>query len=69
MFFCKKPDLYVLNKAMLYVRNNEATCAALTVVHCYDDEAHISPDFTAAVQMLDRMYPSIKVRSKVNLGA
>lgn len=61
VFFCKKPDLYVLNKAMLYVRNNETTVGSMLVVHCYDDEEAIQPEFTAAVQLIDKMYPSIKV--------
>lgn len=40
VFFCKFPsDVYVLNKALTYVRNNEATVASLAIVHCYGDEA------------------------------
>ncbi len=35
LFFAKFPDLYVLNKALTYVRANEATVSQLVIVHCY----------------------------------
>ena len=38
VFLCKRPESYVLNKALLYVRQNEATVGALRIVHCYQDE-------------------------------
>ena len=31
--------MYVLNKALTYVRSNEATVASLAIVHCYGNEA------------------------------
>jgi uncharacterized membrane protein len=37
IFFAKTPDLYILNKAMLYVRRNETTVHSLVIVHCHDE--------------------------------
>ena len=37
VFFAKMPDLYILNKAMLYVRRNETTVHSLVIVHCHDE--------------------------------
>lgn len=61
IFFCKKADLYVMNKALLYVRNNESTAHAVLVVHCYEYEQDIPKHFVEYVEMMDRMYPGIKV--------
>lgn len=64
VFFCKKPDLYMLNKALLYVRSNETTADSVLIVHCYDDsvvERDVSREFRRFVELVDRMYPSIKV--------
>lgn len=54
VFFCKYPDLYVLNKALLYARHNETTVASLVVVHCYADpfeDAAIFRDFQRNVEL------------------
>lgn len=61
VFFCKNADLYVMNKALLYVRSNESTAHALLVVHLYENEHDIPPKFKEYVEMMDRMYVGIKV--------
>ena len=37
LFFVKRPDIPVMNKAILYVKANEIT-SQLYVVHCYEEE-------------------------------
>lgn len=77
VFFCKAPDLSLLNKAILYVRTNEQT-QNLRVVHVHE-ALHASEMVTQAdherfqrlqatlqelhdmVRMFDTMYPKLKV--------
>ncbi|KAG5191738.1 amino acid permease-domain-containing protein [Tribonema minus] len=61
LFFCKADDLYTINKAILYVRENEQTDRLLVV--------HVSPDTEGGhikalsnhIMMFDTMYPRIKI--------
>ncbi len=69
VFFCKDPsDLYILNKAMMYVRANETTVDSVLIVHCRDEEERGGGGggagdkaLGASVEMIDRMYPAIRV--------
>ena len=71
VFFCKHDDLYLLNKAMLYIRANEQT-NKIIVVHCAgphdaDDKGHSTRirentrSLTEHVKLVDLLYPKIKI--------
>jgi hypothetical protein len=60
VFFVKKDSLVVMNKAILYVRENEQA-KRLVIVHCYDPEEGCPPKLKDHVRMLDSMYPKIKI--------
>jgi len=59
-FFCKKADLSTLNKAILYVRQNEQT-SHLYVVHVYEISTPCDCSFPNIVALFDRMYPKLKI--------
>ncbi|CAM9830202.1 unnamed protein product [Discosporangium mesarthrocarpum] len=61
VFFCKYDDLYVINKAILYVRDNEQT-QRLLVVHVTMDPEHLSiKNLSNHIEMFDAVYPKIKI--------
>eukprot|EP01130_Rhizamoeba_saxonica_P017372 TRINITY_DN8402_c0_g1_i1.p1 TRINITY_DN8402_c0_g1~~TRINITY_DN8402_c0_g1_i1.p1 ORF type:complete len:655 (-),score=104.01 TRINITY_DN8402_c0_g1_i1:50-2014(-) len=60
VFFTRSGDLTVLNKAILYVKNNELT-NHLKIVHCYDEEEQIPPTLQANVEYLDELYPKMRI--------
>lgn len=60
LFFVKRPDLVIMNKAILYVRHNEDT-HNLYMVHCHTEEEEPSRLFEQYVSVLDQMYPKIKL--------
>jgi len=59
-FFIKSGNIAVLNKAILYVRNNE-DCAWIRIIHVYDSEANIPPTLITNAHILDECYPKIKI--------
>lgn len=61
LFFCKRADIYVINKAILYVRENEQT-NRLLVVHVSDDlETSTIEALGKQIEVFDQMYPKIKI--------
>eukprot|EP00501_MAST-03F_sp_TOSAG23-6_P001830 GSMAST32.ASY1.ANO1.1908.1 assembled CDS len=60
VFFLKNDSLVILNKAILYVRENEET-AKMLVVHVYDPEVGVPKNLYEHVQLLDSIYPKIQV--------
>ncbi|KAJ8537406.1 hypothetical protein ON010_g13192 [Phytophthora cinnamomi] len=63
VFFCKTPDLTILNKAIIYVRRNEQTLN-LRIVHVFADEEEDGPvynEFREMAALFDSMYPKIRV--------
>ncbi|TMW69544.1 hypothetical protein Poli38472_001700 [Pythium oligandrum] len=70
VFFCKHPDMTIINKAILYVRKNEQT-SNLRVVHVYGDsveggvESGASMDtrkeFENIVALFGHIYPKLKI--------
>uniref|UniRef100_A0A6B2L8P6 Amino acid permease/ SLC12A domain-containing protein n=1 Tax=Arcella intermedia TaxID=1963864 RepID=A0A6B2L8P6_9EUKA len=60
VFYTRQGDLHVLNKALMYVRENESS-NRLTVVHAYEHESLIPPNLKANVKFLDHLYPKIRV--------
>jgi len=70
VFFCKDPkDLYILNKALSYVRANESTVDSVLVVHCRGKVKHSGKEGgeeeegegAKTIRMVDQMYPAIRV--------
>ena len=59
-FFVKGGQLSVLNKAVLYVRQNE-DCAHIRVIHVYEHEARIPRRLRRNVALLDEAYPKVKI--------
>jgi amino acid transporter len=60
IFFTRGDDLAGLNRAMLYVRHNELT-KWVKIIHLDKEGAAIPENLTRDVQMLDEMYPEIKI--------
>lgn len=63
IFFTKTDDLSTLNKAILYVRDNELT-DRLRIVHVYKSEEDIPTRLRQNIQILDEMYP----KHRIDLG-
>jgi hypothetical protein len=75
VFFCKHDDLYMLNKAMLYIQKNEQT-NKIIVVHCKGGPDHSNGgdgassttsgqldynSLTKHVKLIDLLYPQVKI--------
>ncbi|EQC26208.1 hypothetical protein SDRG_15944 [Saprolegnia diclina VS20] len=60
VFFCKQADLASINKAILYVRQNEQT-SRLVIVHVYDAETGVPDLFGESIVMFDKIYPKLKI--------
>jgi amino acid transporter len=58
-FFTKNGDLSVLNKAVLYIRDNE-DCSKLRIIHVFEHESRIPPFLAHNVQMLNEQYPKLR---------
>lgn len=58
LFFTKTDDPSVINKAVLYVRDNELT-NFLNICHVYADENDIPQHLQENVKFLDRQYPKM----------
>ncbi|ETW07094.1 hypothetical protein H310_03164 [Aphanomyces invadans] len=59
LFFCKRPHLPTLNKAILYVRQNEET-SHLYIVHVKAATSMMDA-FAGVVGLFDRIYPKLKI--------
>jgi len=60
VFLASKDDPAYLNKAILYVRDNEQT-NWIRVVHVYEDENLIPPNLQKNIEFLDHCYPKIRL--------
>ncbi|ETI55961.1 hypothetical protein F443_01409 [Phytophthora nicotianae P1569] len=63
IFFCKRPDLTIINKVIVYVRRNEQT-HTLRIVHVFSDEesdASVLESFRNLAMLFDSMYPKIRI--------
>jgi amino acid transporter len=58
LFFTRTDDPSIINKAILYVRENELT-NLLTICHVYQNENDIPPNLEANVIFLDKQYPKL----------
>jgi hypothetical protein len=59
IFFAKRPIASLINKAILYVRQNE-DCSTIHIVHCHVSDKDLD-EFQRIVSFLDEMYPKIKI--------
>jgi amino acid transporter len=60
VYFSKGDNIAGLNRAALYVLENEIT-KRLMVVHCFDREEDIYYDLVEQLRILDRIYPQLKI--------
>lgn len=60
VYFTKGDDISVLNKVMIYVSQNEIT-RKLKIVTVVNEEQKISEQFMKDFEVLDRVYPEIKI--------
>ncbi len=67
IFFTKGDDAANLNKAMLYVRDNELT-KKVTMIHLYDKPENIPKDLKRDLEFLDEVYPEIKIELLLRQG-
>jgi hypothetical protein len=58
LFFTRTDDPSVINKAILYVRDNELT-KFLKICHVYQNENDIPSFLEANVKFLDKQYPKM----------
>lgn len=65
-FFASSDDLSLLNKAILYIRENEHT-QVVRVVHV-TESGEPPPRFVQHVAMLDAMYPKVKIDAVIVRG-
>eukprot|EP01113_Clastostelium_recurvatum_P019763 TRINITY_DN2335_c0_g1_i1.p1 TRINITY_DN2335_c0_g1~~TRINITY_DN2335_c0_g1_i1.p1 ORF type:complete len:712 (-),score=178.00 TRINITY_DN2335_c0_g1_i1:162-2249(-) len=60
VFLASKDDPAYLNKAILYVRDNEQT-NWIKIVHIYEDASLIPPNLQRNIEFLDHCYPKIRL--------
>jgi len=60
VYFTRGDDLVTLNRAALYVLDNEQT-SRLKVVHVYEDEREIPVELAEHLRVVDRLYPQLRV--------
>ena len=60
VYFTKQDDVSILNKVMLYIRNNEHT-SKLKVVAIFPEGKSATEQFISDLNVIDREYPEIKI--------
>lgn len=60
VYFTRGDDISVLNRAALYVLENEQT-TRMKVIHMYEQEEDIPAGLTAALKTIDRLYPQLRI--------
>jgi hypothetical protein len=60
IYFTRGDNVVMLNRAVLYVLQNEQT-NRLEVVHVYRDESEIPPKLADDLKMLDALYPELRI--------
>jgi amino acid transporter len=60
VYFSRGDNLAALNRAVLYVLQNELT-SRLKVVHCYEREEDIPEALPEHLKTVDRMYPNLRI--------
>eukprot|EP00434_Breviolum_minutum_P036356 symbB.v1.2.032211.t1/scaffold3835.1/size49521/2 len=62
VYFTKRANMSQINRALQYIEQNEEA-RWVKVIHCYTDEDQIPMNLEEYVQILDCVYPSLKVDS------
>ncbi|MBM4321706.1 MAG: APC family permease, partial [Deltaproteobacteria bacterium] len=60
IFFTRGDDVANLNRAMLYIRSNELS-KRVRVVHLFQDKDNVPERLKPDLEMLDKIYPEIKI--------
>lgn len=60
LYFSRGDDPAILNRAVLYALQNEQS-NRLTIVHVYSEQESIPPHLRDHIQILDRLYPELRV--------
>jgi amino acid transporter len=60
VYFSKGGDLAALNRAALYVLNNELTNRML-VIHCFTSDEDIVRELADNLKIIDRIYPRLRI--------
>lgn len=60
IFFTKHSEISELNRAALYVLNNEQT-NRLKVVHCFEKEDGLPRELADNLRILDKIYPELRI--------
>lgn len=60
VFFTRGDNLVTLNRAALYVLDNEQT-RRLTLIHCYESEETIPSNLADQVKIIDQIYPDLRI--------
>ena len=71
VYFAKRDNIAILNKVVLYIKNNENT-RNLKIVHVVDssnaDESEFIKSFRKVVEIIDEEYPEIDVKGEILQG-
>ena len=67
IFFTKGDDVASLNRAMLYVQENEIA-KKITVIHILDGTTEPPPRLKADLELLDEIYPDIEISLVIRAG-
>jgi amino acid transporter len=60
IFFTRGDNLVTLNRAALYVMQNEQA-KRLRVIHCYEREEDVPADLAEQIGTIDRIYPELRI--------
>lgn len=59
-FFTRRGKLSVLNKAILYIRDNEVA-DKIKIIHCFEKQDDIPSKLASNWQTMDRCYPKLNI--------
>eukprot|EP00474_Spongospora_subterranea_P009819 CRZ10277.1 hypothetical protein [Spongospora subterranea] len=68
MFYTPNSHLTVINKAILYIRENEQA-SWIRIAYVCENESAVPSDFVSNVALLDSMYPKVRIDSVVVVGS
>ena len=60
VYFSRGDDLANLNRAILYIKENEAS-SHIQIVHIYREKSEVSETFKQNLSFLDRAYPDVRI--------
>lgn len=67
IFFTKGDDVANLNRAMLYVQQNEST-NSITIIHILDSREYPPKRLISDVKLLDEIYPELNIKLEIKRG-